>query len=107
MVSKIISSKEQEYEGYRIIDEALTNKMSKAELIAALKVMWVLVMEADKTSRDNEYLFGKGLLQFNKAMSNGDKVKDMTKEQQDKLKVKITNVKPLVDFLLKMKDVIS
>lgn len=106
MVSKIISSKE-DYEGYRIIDEALENKLTKVEFISALKVMWFLVMEADKTSRDNEYLFGKGLLEFNEVFSDGEKIKDMNTEQQDKLKNKISNIKPLVDFLLKMKDVIS
>lgn len=112
MVSKITSEKEKQmvdYEGFRIISESLDNKLTKADLIAALEIMWKLVMEMDKNTRDEQYLFGKGLLQFNEVFKTKTAAKEfkMEKEQQEKLKTKINNLKPLVDFLIKMKDVIK
>lgn len=112
MISKITSEREKnkvDYEGFRIIDETLDNKLTKKQLMQALEIMWLLVMEADKETRDNEYLFGKGLLEFNKAFKEKSQKPDfkMEQAQQDKLSTKISNVKPLVDFLLKMKDVIK
>lgn len=112
MISKITSEKEQakfDYEGFQIISESLDNKLTKADLIKALEIMWKLVMEMDKDTRDEQYLFSKGLMQFNEVFKVKSAADGFTMEQaqQDKLKTKIDNLKPLVDFLLKMKDVIK
>jgi hypothetical protein len=112
MIGKIISDEKQvskEYEGFEIISDALDNKLTKAQLIEALGIMWALVMDLDKESRDERYLFGGGLLKFNEVFKENQTKDDfkMSNDQKEKLKTKITNLKPLVDFLIKMKDVIK
>lgn len=113
LISTITSSRDKirkDYEGFEIISDNLDNKLTKKQLIQAINIMWELVMTADKQTRDDKYLFARGVLEFNEGFKK--KVKsdpnfEMPKEQIEKVKTKIENLKPLVEFLIKMKDVVQ
>lgn len=109
LISTITSSKKEEeskYKGFEIISNALQNTLTKQQLLDAIKIMRTIVMDATKQERDDKYLFGKGLKQFNETYKK-DKGKSMTKEQYEKMVYKIENIRPLIEFLIKIEDVIK
>lgn len=111
MISTITSKKEElkEYEGFKILSDNIDNKLTKKQLVDALTIMWEILMSADKQTRDEKYLFGKGLLQFNEVFQKekGRSSFSMSEEQRKKIQKKMINVQPLAEFLFKMKDIIK
>lgn len=110
MISGILSNdRPRPYEGFKIIEDVVDNKMSKDDLIAAIDVIKELIFTSDKETRDKKYLFSKGLLEFNKAFHENKNNPDfvMTPEQENEVKEKIKNIKPLLDFVLKIEDVLK
>lgn len=109
LISTITSDRKKEsekYEGFEIISDSLDTTLTKQQLIQALDVMWTIVMTADKKERDDKYLFGRGLLTFNETYKK-DKGESMSKEQYDKMVYKVENIRPLMEFLIKMREVIK
>lgn len=111
MISTITSKKEElkEYEGFKILSDNIDNKLTKKQLVDALTIMWEILMSADKQTRDEKYLFGKGLLQFNEVFQKERERSsfNMSDEQREKIQKKMINVQPLAEFLFKMKDIIK
>lgn len=107
-ILKLISSKEKkdsyDYEGYGVIENL---KMSRKELRDAIDIMWEICMELDKDQRDKKYLFGKGIIEskdvFLKQYKTG---KSLDQSKVNAFKHKLENVKPLVEVLIKLKEVI-
>lgn len=96
----------KKYEGFEIISDSLNSTLTKQELITAIDLMWHIIMDADKDERDNKYLFGRGLSQFNEAYKK-DQGRSMSKEQYEKMVYKVENIRPLLEFLVKIRDVIK
>ena len=95
-----------DYAGYAVISDL---KMTREELRKAMAIMWDICMGMTKDERDEKYLFGKGLIkskdiflsQYNRTDVN------IPQEKIDAFRTKLENVKPLVDFLIKVKEVIQ
>lgn len=94
-----------DYEGYATLDEM---KLTKAELTSALKVMWDICMEMDESQRKQKYLFNNGLLKskdnFMEQYNNPNV--NIPSEKIDNFRNKLENIKPLVDFLIKIKEIL-
>lgn len=109
LISTITSNAKKDrekYEGFEIISDALDSTLTKQQLVKAIDVMWAIVMTADKQERDDKYLFGKGLLQFNDVYKTKGR-EGMSDEQHDKMVFKVENIRPLMEFLIKMREVIK
>lgn len=95
---------EFDYEGYTLIRNA---KMTKAELKKALTIIWDICMNMTQEERDSKYLFGNGLIKSKDIfMRQRENKVEIPQEKVQKFREKLEAVKPLVDFLLKMKEVV-
>ncbi|WZE63550.1 hypothetical protein PANI_CDS0030 [Maribacter phage Panino] len=100
-----------DYEGYAIVDDL---KLSKEDIKQAVDIMWEIVMTTDTKQRENTYLFAKGLIKsknlFLEAKAKEETLpenkKEVFKHKENIFRQRLENVKPLVDFLIKMKEVI-
>jgi len=109
-VSSTDKKSDFDYEGYTILDN-LT--LSRVEIEQAIDIMWEIVMTLKKEDRDSLYLFGNGLLPskdlFLKKKEESGSLKGAEKEQfeqkVDIFRKKLENIKPLVQFLMKVKEV--
>jgi len=82
-------------------------KMKPQQLKTAVDIMWSICMELDKDTRDKEYLFGGGLIKSKDIfLSQKEKDVKIPKEKEDLFREKLENIKPLVEFLIKLKEVI-
>lgn len=103
---------EYDYEGYAIIDSM---KMSRKELQDAVDVAWDIVMKMDNKARDNKYLFSKGLIRSkNIFMKQKADAANYTGEKRETFdfkseifREKLENIKPLVLFLVKIKELLD
>lgn len=108
---RTISSKAKEeqaaydYEGYAVLTDL---KMTRDDLRKALAIMWDITMSMSKDERDDKYLFGKGLVKSKDIFMSQYQKPDINipEEKVDKFRSKLENIKPLVDFLIKAKEVI-
>jgi hypothetical protein len=100
-----------DYEGYAVLDRL---ELSKEELKLAVDIMWDIVMTMDTKQREGKYLFSKGLIRSkNIFLSQKEKAGLLTGEQKDIFNLKseifrkrLENAKPLVDFLIKIKELL-
>jgi len=107
LLMKISSENKQQdfdYAGY----ESISNlKMSPEQLKAAFQIMWEIVFDADKETRDSKYLFGKGLVKSKDIfLTQKEKGINIPVQKEDAFKEKLINVKPLAEFLIKLKEVL-
>jgi len=109
LLTKISSSAKQEQDGYdyagygKITDLKLTNEQLKS----AVDIMWKICMEFDKDTRDKDYLFGGGLIKSKDVfLSQKEKDVKIPKEKEEKFREKLENIRPLVEFLIKLKEII-
>lgn len=103
------AQEEFDYAGYGLLDKMVdAGKLTKDDIKKAVTIMWDICMELDKDSRDQTYLFGKGLIKskdiFLSQFNRPDV--ELPQEKVDKFRHKLENIKPLVDFLVKIKDVL-
>lgn len=110
LLQKIFSSKEvkdkelYDYQGYGLVSDL---KMSKEQVKEALAIMWSLCMEYSKEERDNKFLFGQGLIKSKEIfLTQKESGVNIPKEKEEKFKEKLENIRPLIEFLVKMKEVI-
>ena len=100
-----------DYEGFAVLDNL---KMSKEDLKKAVDIMWEIVMTSTSKERDERYLFSKGLIKSKEVfLSTKEKYKDTTGDEKDKFnktkeifRERLESVKPLVEFLIKVKEII-
>lgn len=100
-----------DYEGYGILDNST---LTKNELKTAVDIMWEIIMSLDSTERDDKYLFSKGLIKSKDIfLAQKEKSSELTsskKETFDKkveiFRKKLQNSQPLVEFLIKIKDIL-
>ena len=108
---RTISSKAKEeqdkydYAGYGVITDA---KISREQLDEALNIMWDICMNLSKEERDEKYLFGRGLIKSKDIFLSQYKKEGVTipEEKVNKFRDKLERVKPLVEVLIKLKEVI-
>lgn len=101
----------RDYSGFATVDSL---NLSKEELKAAVDIMWDIVMTHDRKQREELYLNETGLqnsLQiFEEEKQKFPRMKDEDAanflRMQHILGQKIKNVKPLVDVLVKLKNVL-
>lgn len=101
-----------DYEGYAVLENL---KMTREELAAAVDVAWDIVMKLDNKARDNKYLFSTGLIRSkNVFMKQKVNAVNFTGEKRDTFdfkaeifREKLENVKPLVLFLVKIKELLD
>jgi len=100
------------YAGYGIVENLA---MSNAELKAAHAIIWDLIMVCTKEQRDSKYLFSHGVLKSKeiflerKAKMTDEMTpfhKDMFAKDALIFQKKLENLKPLVDYLIKLKVVL-
>lgn len=100
-----------DYEGYAVLDKL---ELSREELKQAVNIMWEIVMTMDTKQREGKYLFSKGLIRSkNIFLAQKDKLGELTGEKKDTFELKaeifrqrLENTKPLVNFLIKIKELL-
>tara|TARA_R110000737_G_C14624761_1_gene494621 strand:- start:43496 stop:43873 length:378 start_codon:yes stop_codon:yes gene_type:complete len=100
-----------DYEGYAVLDRL---ELSREELKQAVDIMWEIVMTMDTKQREGKYLFSKGLIRSkNIFMVQKEKAELLTGEKLDTFNLKadifrerLENAKPLVNFLIKVKELL-
>ena len=111
-ISKKSKEESYDYEGYAVIENL---KMTREQLTEAIDVAWDIVMKMDNKARDNKYLFSTGLIRSknvflkqkaNAANYTGEK-RDTFEFKAEIFREKLENVKPLVLFLVKLKELLD
>jgi hypothetical protein len=100
-----------DYQGYAVLDRL---ELSTEELKQAVSIMWEIVMTMDNNQRQGKYLFSKGLIRSKTIfLSQKEKSKLLTGENKETFDLKteifrerLENVKPLVNFLIKIKEIL-
>ncbi len=101
-----------DYEGYAVLDNL---ELSREDLKRAVDIMWDIVMTMDLKQREGKYLFSKGLIRskniFLAQKEKMDAVDDKEKKETFELKAdifreRLENAKPLVNFLIKIKELL-
>lgn len=101
-----------DYEGYAVLDNM---KLTRKELKEAVDLMYDIVMTMDSTTREQQYLFGKGLIASKDIfMRQKEKVKSLSPADKETFELKadifrkrLERVRPLVSFLIKIKEVLK
>ena len=100
-----------DYEGYAILESM---KLPREDVRKAFTIMWEICMELSAQDRDTKYLFGAGLMKSKEVFleklaqtkdMNEAELKEFNKNKEIFTK-KLTDVQPLIDFLIKAKEVI-
>jgi hypothetical protein len=115
LISQISHSSEsegiKEYEAYAILDKM---HYTKEELAKSIDVLWDIVMVASERQRKTDYLFEEGLIVAKESFLDAKKDESgFTDEERiafQKAEVafqrKLVNIKPAVEFLIRMKEVV-
>ena len=101
----------KDYEGYKMIEDA---KLSREEIRAAIKILEELLLTGDREDMYQKYLFPKGFLLAKKTVDQAQKdlpdfpphMADLFEKQYKGYVQKIKDVKPLLDLIFKLKEVI-
>ena len=102
---------EYDYAGYAVVDNL---KLTRKDVKEAVEIMWSIVMTMDTTQRENKYLFSKGLIRSKDIfLAQKEKVGELTDDQKKNFdfqanifKERLENSKPLVEFLIKIRELI-
>lgn len=116
LMKQISPNKEQkkdefDYSGYGVIENM---ELSKEDLRKALYIMWDIVMKMSSDERDSKYLFKNGVIKSKEvfsqrmdAIKNGNQPESASFiEAKEIFESKLKSLRPLVEFLVKMKEIV-
>lgn len=99
------------YEAYGIVDKM---HYSKDQLKSSIDVLWDICMKASEKERKEKYMFEEGLIVAKDSFIQAKKDEGSFDEQEriafQKAEVafhrKLENIKPAVEFLIRMKEIV-